>query len=66
MKRFGERLRIQRNKRGVTQQWMAEQLVVDRTTYSKYESGRVEPSLEGLCQIADVLQCSVDWLLGRE
>ena len=63
---LGERLREQRVKQGRTQQWMADCLMVDRTTYTKYERGQVDPSLGNLCRLAEILDCSVDWLLGRE
>ena len=63
---FAQRLRSRRKAMGFTQLWMAEQLSVDRTTYNKYEAGNVSPSFESLCRIADLLECSTDWLLGRE
>ena len=65
MKIFAERLRSRRMVLGFTQQWMAERLMVDRTTYSKYEAGKVAPSFETLCNIADLLDCTLDWLFGR-
>lgn len=66
MKLFAERLRSRRIEMGVTQQWVADRMQVDRSTYAKYELDRVEPPLEGLRHLAEVLDCSTDWLLGRE
>ena len=66
MRFVGDRLRQQRKEKGYTQQQMAEQLMVHRTTYTKYELDVVEPSLTILCRIADVLACTTDALLGRE
>ena len=65
MKIIAERLRERRKAMGHTQQTMADALMVDRTTYSRYESGAVSPSMESLCYIADLLECSLDWLMGR-
>ncbi len=55
-----------RKRRGYTQQQMADFLAVHRSTYTKYELGTVEPSLENLCRMADLLGCTTDALLGRE
>ena len=63
---FGERLRNLRKERGLTQQVVADQLQVDRTTYTKYEIGRVSPDPQGLSKLADLFAVTVDTLLGRE
>ena len=38
---FGARLRQLRQQNGLTQLTVAERLCVDRTTYNKYEAGRL-------------------------
>lgn len=63
---FGERLRNLRKERGLTQQAVADRLQVDRTTYTKYEIGRVSPDPQGLSKLADMFAVTVDTLLGRE
>ncbi len=63
---FGERLRNLRKERGLTQQAVADQLQVDRTTYTKYEIGRVSPDPQGLSKLADLFAVTADTLLGRE
>ena len=63
---FGARLRDLRKKQGLTQLMVAEQLCVDRTTYNKYEAGRVSPDQRGLLTLADLFSVSADYLLGRE
>ncbi len=55
MTRFPERLREARRQKGVTQQWMAEQLNIHRTTYTKYEIGAVQPDLDNFYQIVKLL-----------
>ena len=63
---FGERLRAARRAAGLTQEKVAEHIRVDRTTYSKYEAGRVEPSLHTAYQLAVLLQVTLDELLKPE
>ena len=59
-------LRQWRKKLRYTQQEMADFLMVHRTTYTKYELGVVDPPLEVLCRMADLLGCTTDALLGRK
>ena len=40
-------------------------LFIDRTTYSKYESGERNITCETLCLLADYFEVSVDYILGR-
>ena len=44
---------------------MADFLAVHRTSYTKYETGVVEPPLATLCRMADLMNCTTDELLGR-
>jgi DNA-binding XRE family transcriptional regulator len=62
---LANRLRQWRKKLHYTQQEMAGFLSVHRTSYTKYELGTVDPPLEILCRMADVLGCTTDELLGR-
>lgn len=66
MTTLGSNLRQWRKLRRYTQQQMADFLSVHRSTYTKYESGTVDLSVESLCRLADVLGCTTDALLGRE
>lgn len=63
---FGARLRQLRQQHGLTQVAVAERLCVDRTTYNKYEAGRVSPDQRGLVALAEMFSVTVDHLLGRE
>lgn len=49
----------------LTQEDVAKALQVDRTTYVRYESGQRECSFETLLKLADYLNVSTDYLLGR-
>jgi len=61
MNRFKE-LRVKRN---ITQVDLAKQINVKQETISAYESGKALPSAEALIKIADYLNTSTDYLLGR-
>lgn len=63
---FPERLNATRKSKGFTAQSMADYLAVTIRTYRHYESGHSQPSLEALVLIADRLDVSVDYLLGRD
>lgn len=63
---FGKRLRSCRMDRHYTQQMMADFLSVSLNTYQKYEQNERFPSVDTLVKIADVLNCSIDYLLGRD
>lgn len=61
---FGERLKEERVQRNLTQSAMAEMLGIKRSTYSLYESGKREPNIEILQQIAAILCVTLDELVG--
>lgn len=47
------------------QQDVAEKIGIPTTTYGGWERGDAEPSAEMLAKLADLFECSVDYLLGR-
>ena len=55
-----------RMKRRLTQQAMADKLQISLNAYQKYEQAERSPSLECLVRIADILDVSIDYLLGRD
>jgi transcriptional regulator with XRE-family HTH domain len=60
-----ERLRNLRNEKKMTQQDVADVIEIDRTTYTKYESGKSKPDSVMLDKLAIYFDVSVDYLLGR-
>lgn len=50
---------------GLTQEDVASRLGVSRQTVGKWESGRATPELEKLIALCDLLECSLDELVGR-
>ena len=62
----GQILRDLRLKKQLTQAETAEKFGISQQTYQKYESGKVEPSYDLLCEFAIFFGVSTDYLLGRE
>lgn len=60
-----ENLRFCREKRGITQEEVAEKLYTSKSFVSQLESGKIKIPLERAMQIADILDCSLDELVGR-
>ena len=63
---FKSRLNAVRKQNGVSAQQMADLLNIGLRSYRNYESGDREPSLDMLVMIADKLDVSIDYLLGRD
>jgi transcriptional regulator with XRE-family HTH domain len=58
------RLRDLREDRDENQSTVAKHLGYSQQTYSRYENGITEPSLETLINIANYFNTSIDYLLG--
>ena len=63
---FSERLKTLRKEKKLTQKELAEQIGISQKSYSHWETGKNEPSLENLIKLADLLEVSIDWLFGRD
>lgn len=55
-----------RLRKGLTQSEVASALGVSSVVYSRYETGKRQPSIDVLIQMADVFGVTVDYLLGRQ
>ncbi len=62
---LGERLRIAREWRRLTQAGLGAKLNLSHSTINRYESGLRSPPSETLKRLADTLGVSTDYLLGR-
>lgn len=62
---FSKRLRVEREKLGLKQKEMAEKLNMPSNTYNGYETGKRIPALDVAKNIADALDVTTDYLLGR-
>ncbi|MEE9252256.1 MAG: helix-turn-helix transcriptional regulator [Thermodesulfobacteriota bacterium] len=66
-KTIGERIKIARNRAGLTQKKLANPLNITYPTLNKYYRGHRWPNAEVLIGIINELGCSPNWLLmGRE
>lgn len=63
---FGDVLKQLRKARGLTQSRFAELMNVAQATVASWENGTRKPDIETISQIADVLEVSTDYLLGRK
>lgn len=63
---FNTRLNQTRKSKGITAQQMADLLYINIRSYRAYESANRMPNLEMLVRIADILDVSIDYLLGRD
>ena len=62
---FSNRLRQERENLKLMQKEMAQKLNLPANTYNGYETGKRSPALDVAKHIADTLDISVDYLLGR-
>ena len=65
MPTFSERLRQLRTKRGWSQQVLANQLNISKSSINMYERGEREPGIELLETVADLFNVDMDYLIGR-
>jgi len=63
LKKLREEMKI--TNKDWTQGFVADKLNVARTSYTAYENGTKQPTLETLINIADFFDVSIDYLLGR-
>jgi len=67
MKIFAKKLKEAREKQGLTQKELAEELGIPLRTYTNYETlgrGNTSPSFELLVRLSELLYVTTDFLLG--
>ena len=63
--KFSERLKDLRKQAGLTQVDVAERLGISQPAYASWERGVKKPTQENLVKIAQILNVSVDYLVGN-
>ena len=63
---LGDKIKLYRENKKMTQNEVAEILGVKATTISKYEAGTLEPNIESLKKLADLFEVSVDELIKED
>lgn len=66
MEKFGIRFKNLRNEMGLSQEKLASEFHVDKSTIAKYETGKISPSIEMVVILAKYFSVSTDYLLGLE
>ena len=59
------RIRSERAMLMLSQEKLGEKVGLDTRTIRRWEKGTVDISCNGLCRLADLFGCTVDYLLGR-
>ena len=65
MSRFSDRFRALRRDHRLTQQALADQLEISKSSVNMYERGEREPGIQTLETIADLFNVDMDYLLGK-
>ena len=65
MATFKERLKALRTEKGWSQQRLADELEISKSSVNMYERGEREPSFETMEAIADIFNVDMDYLYGR-
>ena len=63
---FAKTIKVLRVEKKLRQIDLAERLNTTQRKVSYWESGKIEPDLDTLWQIADLFEISIDELIGRE
>ncbi len=61
---FTDRLKTLRKEKKLTQKELAEQIGIKQNSYSDWETGKNEPSLENIIKLTKILDTTADELLG--
>ena len=61
---FSQNLKKKRQESGLKQQEIADMMQVNRVTYTNWENGKREPTLENVVKLAKILKTTTDNLLG--
>lgn len=61
---FPQRLKKLRKEKGLTQKELGERLGVKQNTFTNWENGKREPTLENVVKLAKLFKTTTDFLLG--
>ncbi|MHD0383386.1 helix-turn-helix transcriptional regulator [Staphylococcus simulans] len=62
----GNQIKVYREKRGLTQQGLADKLNVSRQAVSRYEKGLRKANQDTLFELSHILNCSIDDFFPKE
>lgn len=64
-KTIGKRIKECRQKKGMTQEALAEALLIKKSTVSEYENDKIDMKISVLKEVAKALETSVSYLVGE-
>lgn len=62
---FGDNMMLLRKKKGISQADLGKMIGTSGDVIGRYERGDITPSIEAVSKIADALEVSVDYLIGK-
>ena len=63
---FGDKIQLQRKKKGMTQEELGEELNVSRQTITKWESNQSFPEIKKIIKLSYFFDVTIDYLLKDE
>lgn len=63
---IGERIRVERIKRGLSQEELGKMLNVSKVSVCGYETGTRTPTMETFLKLIDILDIEPNYILGRD
>lgn len=63
---FGNRLKIIRQNNSLTQEELAKKINTSRSNIANYENDKNMPSIDILVKLANIFDCSIDYLIGND
>lgn len=65
MKKLGDNIMLLRKKRGLSQSALGKTIGTSGDVIGRYERGDITPSIDVVAKIADALDVSIDYLVGK-
>lgn len=62
---FGKNIRMLRTEKNIKQEELASFLKVSKANVSKYETGKIQPSMQTIFDISKFFNVSIDFLFGK-
>ncbi len=66
MEIFAKRLKELRKEQNLSQEKLAAEIKVDKSTIAKYETNKIDPSLEMMLKIAKYFKVPIGYLFGED
>lgn len=63
--KYGDIFKALRTEKKLSQQELADQMQINRSTYARYETSQTQPDFETLAKLARFYDVSIDYLLGH-